>query len=98
MKSCGKEEDWELFIKLCMQLKTKKQHLEFFDFFLTAEERSALGLRIALIKELLQEQKTQREIAAELKTSIAKITRGSNCLKTISDGLKRFLKRYLLSS
>lgn len=96
MKSQSGEDGWWQFLKLCKQLKTEKQFNEFFDLFLTIEERHAVGDRCAVIRELLKGEKTQRDIASGLDTSIAKITRGSNYLKTISKGLRRFLESHLL--
>ena len=78
MKSQIEEEGWLQFIKLCKQLKTEKELSEFFNLFLTIEEKNDIGARCILVKELLKGKKTQREIAANLKISIAKISRGSN--------------------
>jgi TrpR family transcriptional regulator, trp operon repressor len=90
-----RQQGWHDFLKLCRAAKTTKQLDELFDCLMTFEERHALGLRVALIQELLSGQKTQREIAADLDISIAKITRGSNALKIITDRLKNFLKSML---
>jgi TrpR family trp operon transcriptional repressor len=57
------------------------------------EEKSAIADRYLIIKGLLNGKKTQREMAETLKVSIAKITRGSNALKTIEPKLKAFLEK-----
>ena len=95
MKIKAKEDGWQQFLELCKQLKTAEQFNEFFDLFLTIEERHAIGDRCAIIKELLKGEKTQREMATDLGTSIAKITRGSNYSKTISKNLRKFLQEKL---
>ncbi len=85
------DEGWWGFVRLCHQTKDVKQLGELFDLFLTIEERRDIGLRLALVEALLKGEKAQREIAADLHVSIAKISRGSNALKTISRNLKRML-------
>lgn len=50
---------------------------------LTVDERSALGLRLQITRELLNNQRPQREIQQQLNTSAATITRGSNMLKSV---------------
>ena len=90
-----KEERWKQFLQLCKKLQSSQQFDEFFDLFLTIEERRAIGDRCAIVKELLRGEKTQREMAADLSTSIAKITRGSNYLKTIGKKQRNFLQENL---
>lgn len=86
------EDGWRPFLKMCAQLKTSKQFNDFFELFLTAEERQDLAMRYLIVRDLLQGEKTQREIAKTLHVSIAKITRGSNQLKTINSDLRRFVQ------
>ena len=86
---------WRSFLELCLSAEDEKTLNELFDLFLSAEERSALETRCLLIKDLLEQKKTQREIAEDLNISIAKITRGSNALKQISPKLKQFLQDLL---
>ncbi len=88
----SEKDSWWQFLKLCRQLKTEKQLDEFFDLFLTIEERRAIADRFEIIRELLRGERTQREIAAQYKVGIATVTRGSNYLKTISSDLRKFLK------
>lgn len=75
---------WHDFLDLCLATKNRKALDELLELFLTAEERSAISMRYLLIQALLKHQKTQREIADQLRVSIAKITRGSNELKRMS--------------
>ncbi|MCB1826872.1 MAG: trp operon repressor [Coxiellaceae bacterium] len=91
----AKVHGWDNFLTLCRQAKTPSQLNELLELFLTVEERNAIGLRVQLISELMKGDKTQREIAADLKISIAKITRGSNALKIVSASLKKFLAKVL---
>jgi len=87
---------WQAFLMLCSKAKSHEQLDDLMQFLLTSEERTAIALRVELIRELLRAEKTQREIAAELEISIAKITRGSNALKIITDSLRKFLFKILL--
>jgi TrpR family transcriptional regulator, trp operon repressor len=87
---------WQTLLDLCQQSGSDKQLEELLCFFLTPEERSALSTRVELVRELLEKQKSQREISKDLRVSIAKITRGSNQLKSISKALERYLKQQLI--
>lgn len=82
---------WNKFVELCLSTKDKKALISLFDLFLTQEEKENLALRYLIIKELLEQNKTQREIAKELQVSIAKITRGSNELKRLPAKLLNYL-------
>lgn len=86
------KEGWKTFINLCLRAKTFERFEEILKTFLTFEEQAQIPDRILLIKELLKGKKTQRDIAKDLKISIAKITRGSNLLKTLDPELKKYLK------
>lgn len=90
------EEGWWLFLKLVQKFKSPQKLNELCQVFLTREERNDIGLRYKIIKELLKEQKPQREIAQELFVSISKITRGSNCIKEIDDKLRKMLLEQML--
>lgn len=91
MKKATNKDGWRRFIQLCRQCKTEQELDNLLRFFLTITEKEAIGYRAELIKELLNGEKPQRVIAEDLNISIAKITRGSNQLKTIDNKLKRFL-------
>ncbi|PCI39143.1 MAG: trp operon repressor [Thiotrichales bacterium] len=84
-------DNWQQFLQLSNKVPNEKNLKEFFDFFLTKEERNALTNRYVIVKELLLSDKPQRQIAKDSKVSIAKITRGSNSIKLISDTLRKFL-------
>jgi TrpR family trp operon transcriptional repressor len=83
-------------LELFFLAKDKKMCLLLFDLFLTPEEILDLEKRFLIIKELLSNKKTQRQIAKSLNVSIAKITRGSNELKRIDPKLLLYLKDKLL--
>lgn len=87
---------WKAFLNLCRDADSTDQLDQLFQFICTPEERDALAKRVELVRELLRGKKTQREISSELGISIAKITRGSNGLKMISESLSNYLKRQLL--
>ena len=88
-----KHSDWKSFLNLCLKAKNTDELANLFDFFFTTEERESFADRYAIIKALLENKETQRELSDSLKVSIAKITRGSNALKRIDPILKSFLER-----
>jgi TrpR family trp operon transcriptional repressor len=91
-KGGGMNDDaWRKFIKLCLEMKNEKELQQFFELFLTYEERGDISRRLLLTKELLSKQLTQRAIAEKLNVSISKITRGSNALKVVSKSYKEKL-------
>ncbi|MDQ5921364.1 MAG: TrpR family transcriptional regulator, trp operon repressor [Pseudomonadota bacterium] len=79
---------WQAFVDKLLQLKTKEQLNEFLNVLLTLSEIDELSKRHAIICALLRNDKTQREIARDLKVSIANVSRGANELKTCSDQVK----------
>ena len=95
MKTQSVEDDWCRFLELCLKLKTAEELNDFFDLFLTYEEKKDLTNRYLIVRELLKGKLTQREISSELHVSIANITRGSNGLKRIGDPLRKFLMKRL---
>lgn len=88
-------EGWNEFLELCSKIRTPEEFKEFFDLFMTIEEKGTLASRYRIIKALLDDELTQREIAEKFKVSIAQITRGSNALKIISVSLENALKSKL---
>lgn len=89
------KEGWTEFLKLCSKIESQKEFGEFFELFLTIEERETIASRYLIIKALLEEKLTQREMAETYKVSIAQITRGSNALKIIDPALKKLLHKLL---
>jgi TrpR family trp operon transcriptional repressor len=85
------EEDWWCFLALCNRVTGPKSLDEFFELFLTIEERRALANRFLIIKALLKGDRNQRDIARDVGVSISRVSRGSNSLKTISEELRTFL-------
>ena len=85
--------NWKNFIALCLKSKDSDELARLLDCFLTPEEKNAISDRYAIINALLENKLTQRELSAKLHVSIAKITRGSNALKSIDPKLKLFLNR-----
>lgn len=86
---------WQKFLDLMVEMRDPKEVDELSRLLFTPEERDAISKRIRIIEELIKEEKTQREIAANYNLSIAKITRGSNALKEVPQKVKRFLKKKL---
>jgi TrpR family trp operon transcriptional repressor len=92
-KESAGEDGWRAFIELCRTFKKAEELQELFDLFLTLEEKEDIDKRYTILKALLEENSTQREIAENLGVSISKITRGSNALKIISQHLREALKK-----
>lgn len=86
---------WRCFLELCTATQDEKVLSELFELLFTPEEKSDLETRCLIVKALLDQKKTQREISKDLNVSIAKITRGSNELKRISAKLTEYLRKTL---
>jgi len=82
MKTKMLAQNWRGFIRLILTASTEKELNELLDLTLTNAEKDDLSVRYAIIKELIANEKPQREIAKTLEISLAKVTRGSNALKT----------------
>lgn len=87
---------WQNFLDLCLSAPDKMTLSLLLDFFLTENEKESIALRLLIIQDLLTKRKTQRQIAHDLKVSIAKITRGSNELKRLDAELLKFLQKNLI--
>lgn len=84
---------WKSFLTLCLKSRNTDELAYLLDCFLTIEEKNNISLRFDIIKALLAGKLTQREMAEKLDVSIAKITRGSNALKSLDPKLKLFLEK-----
>lgn len=89
------QEGWKLFIDLCLETNDDKLLSDLFDLILTAEEKESIAMRCLIIRELLVQKHTQREMAKNLGVSIAKITRGSNEIKRLKASFLAYLKSQL---
>ncbi len=89
-----KDQRLKQVIDFLINSPSKQLSYELFLFLFTSQELEQLTARFEIVQSLVQAKKTQREIAAELGLSIAKITRGSNELKRISKDLKAYLGDY----
>lgn len=88
---------WSQFLTLCRASESTHQLDQLFSLLFTLEEKDQLAMRVQLVRELLRGEKTQRQISQDLKISIAKITRGSNALKTVDEALKSFILHHATS-
>jgi TrpR family trp operon transcriptional repressor len=79
------------FLKLCLEMNTIEELEQLFELFLTLEEKDDLAKRLLIVQALLEKEQSQRDIAKSLQVSIAKITRGSNQLKVMSDHFKKLI-------
>lgn len=86
---------WQRFIHLCQNANNAKELDALLTALFTPEEKQQLSLRIELVRELLKQEKSQRDIAKSLEISIATITRGSNMLKTIKTKLREAFERLI---
>lgn len=76
-------QEWQQFVELLTQAVQENKLEALMAMLLTADERNSLGLRVQIVRALLENQVPQREIQQQLNTSAATITRGSNMLKTV---------------
>lgn len=76
-------QEWQQFLTLLNAAVMENKTDELLTMLLTADERNALGLRLQIVRALLENRLPQREIQQQLNTSAATITRGSNMLKTV---------------
>jgi len=81
-------------LKLVKQAPEDSVCDEVIDLLFTPEERAQLKARFEIIKSLCIGEETQRELAARLGLSIAKITRGSHALKSISPKLSAYFGEF----
>lgn len=86
-------EGFDGFLELCLGMHSSQELSKLFNLFFTIEEKETLSSRFLIIRALLEEHLTQREIAEKYGVSIAQITRGSNALKIIDAELKNVLKK-----
>lgn len=89
----NQNKSWHNFLSLFKEAKNS-QDLDFLlDIFLTRAEKEDLARRYEILTMLLENKSTQRKIAKALNVSIAKVTRGSNILKSFDkEKLKLFYK------
>ncbi|MED7819997.1 MULTISPECIES: trp operon repressor [unclassified Francisella] len=79
---------WKQLMDVLAQNNNPKDIEIICNFFLTKEEVEQLNKRVLLTKELINKDKSQREIAKSLKISICTVTRCSNALKECSKKIK----------
>lgn len=87
------ESEWQRLLELFEKAKSTEELDEIFNLLITAEEKKDLINRYRIVRELIKGEKTQRQIAKDLNVSIAKITRGSNFLKTLTDDFYQYIKK-----
>lgn len=92
MNHSSSDTSWKAFLELCLKARSIDELNQLFELFFTIEEKETLTSRFVIVKTLLEEKLTQREISEQHKVSIAQITRGSNALKRIDPQLKKLIK------
>ena len=83
---------WRQLLDLITACDSPKQLNDLFEMLFTIEEREQLADRIIIMRELMRGKLTQRELSKQFDISIAKITRGSNCLKGANQKLCDFIE------
>ena len=89
------DQDFLLFLELCLKTEKVERLQQLFELFLTPEEKEHLASRMRIIKSLLEQKLSQREISEKMRVSISQITRGSNALKIIDDDLLKFIDNHV---
>ena len=84
-----------MFLELCIKTEDTSRLEELFNLFFTIEEKEHLSSRMRIIKALLDQKLSQREISEKMQVSISQITRGSNALKTINNDFLKFIENYV---
>ncbi|QBQ64607.1 trp operon repressor [Actinobacillus indolicus] len=87
--------EWQQFIQLLNQAVAEDKTEALLSMLLTPDERSSLGLRVQIVRALLDSKISQREIQQQLGTSAATITRGSNMLKTVEPDILHWVSTKL---
>lgn len=88
-------QEWQQFIDLLTSAVQENKTEALLTMLLTSDERTSLGLRVQITRELLNNQHSQREIQQKLNTSAATITRGSNMLKTVDPDILSWVSKKL---
>lgn len=86
------KQEFEDLIEALSEVDNKALMKKLLEELLTDAERKTISLRWRLVKDLFK-GKTQREIAADLKISLCKITRGSKILKSKGSAVKQVLDK-----
>ena len=87
--------EWQQFIQLLNQAVAEDKTEALLSMLLTPDERSSLGLRVQIVRALLDSKISQREIQQQLGTSAATITRVSNMLKTVEPDILHWVSTKL---
>ncbi|OBW92424.1 Trp operon repressor [Gallibacterium genomosp. 3] len=88
-------EQWQQVLDFLKNGFAEGKEQEMLMMLLTPDERDSLGLRLQIIKQLLEKKLSQREIQQNLNTSVATITRGSNLIKSIDSDFLQWVKTQL---
>jgi TrpR family trp operon transcriptional repressor len=89
------EENFLMFLDLCLKTNNSTCLHELFNLFFTIEEKEHLASRMQIIRALLDKKLSQREISENMQVSISQITRGSNALKIANQDLLKFIENHL---
>lgn len=87
--------EWQAFVALLKEAIAENREEDLFSMLLTLDEKNSFGLRVQIVKALLENQITQREIQQQLNTSAATITRGSNMIKSLEPELREWITEKL---
>lgn len=90
------DSSWQDLIELFSAVEDEQSIEKLLQVLFTHDERNDIAKRVQIIRSLLRGDKTQRQLAQDLNVSIAKITRGSNALKSIDDEVRALLNKTIL--
>lgn len=82
---------WHDFLNNLNALENTTEIEQFFEMVLTPSEREKIAARYQILAELVENKRTQRDIAATLGVSIFNVTRGANQLKIIDSKIKALI-------
>lgn len=82
---------WHHFLRL-LEGSDEKELDTLFHLFMTMNEREMLVERYNLVKALLRDKLTQREISEKLQMSISMVTAGSKAVQLLKEKDKKFLR------
>lgn len=82
---------WRNLTEVLAELADPKDIDALLSLLLTYDEKEDVAKRVEIVRALLLGHISQREMAEKIGVSIAKITRGSNALKTLTPRFREFL-------
>ena len=83
---------WQELVTFLRQGFASGKEQEVLMMLLTPDERDSLGLRLQIVKQLLEKKSSQREIQQNLHASVATNARGSNLINSMPSDFLQWVK------